>query len=176
MWCFNSDRKFLKIAACILILGLAACNWQPLYAPQNSGVSVLAPLSRIAVAKIPDRVGQDVRIALLDILNAAESSGNAEYELSVNLSERTTDTLVEKTGDITRNRYTLTANYQLKKHATQAIIHKGTTFSIVSYNAVDNQFATLSAAIDAKERAARAVADNIGIELANYFTRKDQGL
>lgn len=66
---------------------------------------------------------------------------------------------------------TVTAVYELKDIATGASIKRGTSRGTASYDRSNQQFANERARLDAQDRAARIIADDIRLRLASTLLR-----
>src|SRR5260370_25053716 len=86
--------------ACLALLALAGCGWQPLYGRVNNG-SGGAPggnagpqLAAVHITPIADRGGQNLSNALRDRINPRGSPEDARYSLLVRISEPGTQLLI----------------------------------------------------------------------------------
>ena len=105
----------------ILMLGLSACGFQPLYG-NVGGTSVTNDLRFIDIAPLGDRLGQMVNNHLLDGMQPQGPAGEARYELVVTLTEERIGFGFRQDESITRERYTLSAQYQLINLADSSIL------------------------------------------------------
>lgn len=161
-------RRFLTLSG-LGILGLsvlAGCGFRPVYGRLGSGAD--QHLAAIDVSVITEREGQQLRSLLIQMLNPSGRPASPDYRLSVTLSEATANLAVQDGRTGTRRNLTLTAQYQL----TPLSDGEGTSGSIrtiTSYNRQADEFATLSAERDARERALVQTAQDIRIALATHF-------
>jgi LPS-assembly lipoprotein len=137
----------------------AACGFRPLYG-EGTGGSPEA-LAQVRVAAIADREGQMLRNYLLDGFNPRGIAESAAYELRVMLQESRHDIAFRGDATATRANLTLNADYQLVRLADQTSVVRSQTLSTVSYNVLNNDFATLSSQADARRRAVREIGDEI---------------
>lgn len=152
-------------------VGLAACGFEPLYA-RRVAADVDDDLARIKVEVIPQRVGQQVHNYLLDRLNRRGRPLSPLYSLDVDLAMARVVLDVEKDETVTRAKLVLTANIELVEIETGETLLRRAARSANSYNIVNSALATRSAELDAIDRAAREVSDEIRTVLALYFRRR----
>ena len=170
----------------LIVLGLAGMTggcFTPLY---GSGGGLTAGLQQklasIDVPPIPNgnapngsslaRVGVNIRNELMFELTGGGSKAWATHRLDIKLSASVTEVVV----DVNTNRpdvenYGITATYRLTDLATGKVVVDSTTFSRVSYNIPGQQqrFAGARGRLEAEDRAAQVIADNIRTRLASYF-------
>jgi len=162
-------RRGARAAACGAMLAvLSACGFQPLYgtaAEQN----VPAQFAQIAIAPIPDRIGQQIRNFLLDRLNPAGQPSRPLYTLRVKADVSRTDLGIKRDETATRAVLNVNVSYVLIDSRNGKTLFTGYERSVNSFNIVDSDFATLSAEKDALDRAAREVSNAIRLRLGIYF-------
>jgi LPS-assembly lipoprotein len=147
---------------------LAGCGFRPLYGEGSGGSP--ESLSRVRVAPIADREGQMLRNYLIDGLSRRAAAEQNEYELRIVLTESRRDIAFRGDATPTRANLSLNADYQLVRLADQASVLRSHSLSTVSYNILDNDFATLSSQADARRRALREIADSIRSRVALALT------
>ena len=168
----RADRR--QVAAGLLAaLGLTAagCGFQPLYGRGSVG-TVDAQLAEVKIAEIPDRIGQQVHNYLLDRINRKGAPAAPVYLLAVTLQIDKTNLGILRDETATRAKLVLSADVVLSEIETGKILLKRSTRSANSYNIVDSAVATRSAELDAIDRAAREVSEEIRVLLALYFRRR----
>ncbi len=133
-----------------------------------------AALSDIAVARIPDRVGQLVRNDLLFLISPSGENPNAAYRLDVRMTEGISELAVESTGFATRANLRLNALYTLVELASGRSMVTGRARAVSSYNIVDSSFSTLTAQNAARERAAVRIAEDIRSRLGAYLAGREK--
>lgn len=159
-------------------LQLGGCGFRPMYlsggeAPGEKTVGTA--LADVAVAPIPDRVGQLVRNDLLFLISrAGDNPTNAAYRLDVRLTEGISELAVESTGFATRANLRLAALYTLVDTSSGRSLVSGRARAVSSYNIVDSTFSTLTAQNAARERAAARVAEDIRSRLGAYFAGREK--
>lgn len=166
-------------AALVALLGLAACGFQPVYAPvESAGDARAAPaaqaLGRIAIAPIPDRVGQLVRNNLLERFAPLDHGEAPRYSLEISLDEEREGLAFERDESVTRYNYRLIALYRLIDLRSGEVLHTARSRSISAFNVVESEFATVVAAQDAVARAAREISTDIEAQLTVFFNRDQQ--
>ena len=82
---------------------------------------------------------------------------------------------VKLTDEATRAKLSMSASYLLSEKKTNVVLLRGRTRSVNSYNVVTSNFATLSAENNAKDRAAREIADDIKLRLGVFFIELRNG-
>lgn len=160
-----------RAAILVLVIGLAGCGFRPLYEGRGDG-SVRAMTGSIEVQPISDRSGQLLRNHLLDRLNPRGAPASARYSLAVEMNESIRELAIRKDEVATRANMTLTATYRLIRLADGRPVNKATVQSTVSYNILQNDFATISARKDARERGIRDLSEVIEIRLALFMARE----
>lgn len=162
-------------AAAILSLAAltGACGYQPIYgtAPGIAGETVAAELAQIRIAVIPNRTGQILRNYLIRSLNPDGRPDRPLYTLNVRVSEVEEDLGIRKDDTATRANLVVSANFRLVDRDGQPVT-SGTVQTITSYNLLLDQFATLSAERDARDRALRQISEDIRTRLALHFNRE----
>jgi LPS-assembly lipoprotein len=161
-----------RSALAVLLLGLAACGFRPLYGdgPRQADTD---DLGSIEIALIADRIGQITHNLLLDNLNPRGRPADPAYRLHVSLQETRTRLGFQKDATATRARMDLVARYDLVELASGAVVSSGNSRATASYNIVDSDFATIATEKNARERVARIVADDITIRVAACFSRRE---
>lgn len=163
-------RRFLRLAVLGGVTGLlAACGFQPMYGRQDGRRPGFDAFSEVAIAPIPERVGQLIRNRLLDQVNPYGEPGAARYTLGVTFARNKVAVAVDRDQTITRYNMTLVASYVLTENASRTIVTRGSSRSVAAFNIVGSEFANIAAEHDAEERTAVSVADDIALRLGAYF-------
>jgi LPS-assembly lipoprotein len=150
---------------------LAGCGFQPMYGSASLG-AVDEELARVKVQVISDRVGQQAHNFLLDRLNRSGRPADPRYLLEVKIRVAKTELGIERDETATRAKLVLTANFSLTDLKTRETLLRRTARSTNSYNIVDSAVSTRSAELDAVERAAREISEDIRVLLSLYFRRR----
>ncbi len=157
-------RRAALPALAPMILLLAGCGLQPMYAGGGSG-NVARGLSAIAVPPIEGRAGWLMRNALQDRLGA-NGAAAARYRLDVRLDDSLQGLGVLGDDTIGRERRTLRARYQLVDAASGDILLDATAGSDAGIDVVSSEYATIAAEQTALENLSLEVADRIVTQLA----------
>ncbi len=147
------DRRTLLM----LPLAIAACGFEPVYAPGGAGsalngkVAVSAPKtveSYLLVQNLEQRLGRSA------------TSGN-EYALNVRVSTVSRRAAITTTNET--NRYTIEggANFSLKSNETGQVLASGEVSDFVGYSAAGSTVSTLADERDARERLMVILSDQI---------------
>jgi LPS-assembly lipoprotein len=158
---------------------LAACGFHPVYGPAASGGDspAAAALAKIQVGLIPDRSGQILRLALQERFERAGMAEAHQYDLSVSFAVASSALAIEPDSVATWIRLVGTANYRLtSQDPSRATLTSGVARSVDGYNLFDQQYFAQDMENDAVEkRIALALADQIALQLASYFTKQAAG-
>lgn len=160
----------LGVLVCLL---LAGCGFQPLYGDKAS-VETTTEMASIKIAPINERVGQLLRNHLLDNINPRGEPSQVRYRLDVIVAESKSELAVRKSELATRSNMVLTAQYKLVDAKTGANILGRTSTVTASYNLLTNEFATLAAEADARERGTKELSDDITRQLALFFRSQNK--
>ncbi|WEK51044.1 MAG: LPS assembly lipoprotein LptE [Candidatus Kaistia colombiensis] len=151
-----------------LALGVlaAGCTVQPIYMTIANGPNVAADLSAISVEDVSDRVGQEVRNNLIFGFTGGGASAPPRYELTMRVTSADARLGFERDETAPAYSVTVTVAYQLKEIATGKVILRSINRGVASYDRSNQAFANQRAQIDAQNRAAQSVADDIQLRLA----------
>jgi len=156
----------------VLMLGLAACGYKPLYGTGADRPGVADALSSISVQEADSRAGQLVRNNLLSSMRPTGTPMQDRYSLAL-APEVTKTTLVNQEFPGTeRYRLRLIVNYQLTELSSGKQVNGGKTFSTVSFDGVHQPVADLQAEANALDRAAREVGTDIHTRLAAFMASR----
>lgn len=158
-----------------LLVGLAAilgaCTVNPVYGPAPGGGGVQATLARVEIEPVDDRVGQVVRNQLQFQLSGGREGGEALYRMKLTVTSRQVGlglTTVEEAPTYSIN---VSATYEVTRVATGEMVLRSTGHATASYNTVNQAFANARAKLDAENRAATAVANDIALRVAGAVSR-----
>lgn len=138
-------------------LALAACGFEPVYAPGGSG----SALDGKVEVSAPNTVESFLLVQNLERkLGRSATSGN-EYKLDVVVSTVTRRASITTANET--NRYTIDGNarYELKSNATGQVLASGQVTDFVGYSAAGSTVSTLADERDATERLMVILADQI---------------
>jgi LPS-assembly lipoprotein len=147
------------------LLLTAGCGLQPVYSGGTAS-PVAQGLAQVDVAPIEGRAGWLVRNALVDRMSIAKSSSAPVYRLDVRLDDRLEALGVLSNDEISRERRTLRARYQLVDIASGEIVFDSTAASDAGIDVVSSEYATIAAEQTALENLSRDIADRIVSALA----------
>ena len=128
-------------------------------------------MAAIRIAPLPDRMGQTMHNFLRDRLNPEGQPGDPDYLLQVRLTATRRDLGIRKDETATRANLRLSAHFFLRDARSKAILFKGLASSVSSFNILEDQFATTFSEANARNRALRALSDDIRTRLGIYFSR-----
>jgi LPS-assembly lipoprotein len=149
-----------RLAPAALLLALAGCGLQPMYAGGGSG-QVAQGLAAVEVAPIEGRSGWLVRNALRDRLAQTGQAAAPRYRLDVLLDDDLEGLGLLTDETIGRERRTLRARYQLVDLASGTILVDATAGSDAGIDVVSSEYATIAAEQTALENLATEVAERI---------------
>jgi LPS-assembly lipoprotein len=171
----------MRFCAVMALAGLTAGCFQPLYATRsvNGGAPLGQALAQVQIDKIPAPNGTpEARIAV-EIQNALdfELTGGGgmispTHRLAIRMTtSRSSITTDVNTGLVLSEITGIDATFTLTELATGKTVLNGRTFSRVSsdYPGQQQRFARVRARIDAEERAAKVIAENVRTRLASFF-------
>lgn len=138
----NIVRVLISLS-CLFML--SSCGFQPVYKADTNNAAIAAILASIKIDPLSGRKGQILYTSLEDQLNPLARTGDANYQLSIQLKENEFPVAIEKSGEITRYNIIFTADYALIDSKTQKVIDKGTINTVGSYDAVDSRYSTFTA-------------------------------
>ena len=165
-------RGLQGLAMITIAVLLTGCGFRPLYSETASSAQATASLEKIRVAGAATKTDAQVRNFLLDRIAPAGPAGKYEYDLSFRLTERQVGSGVRIDASVTRFNLQLTASYQLKDAKNRDVVYSGSSRAVVAYDVLRSQFATVVGREDARERAAREIANDIVLRLSLFFDRQ----
>ncbi len=146
---------------------LAACTVQPLYAPTAVGTSVVAALGGIHIEEVDNRLGQEVRNRLIFGLNGgAGQPANPAYRMRLIVTSAESALGVTTFETAPAYSITVAATWEVTSLATEKIVLRSTSRGTASFDRVNQVYANTRARLDAENRAAALVADDIRIRLS----------
>lgn len=146
----------------LLLLPVLASCYQPLYGTKSMAFETAAgeqALGHIALATIPEANGQALRNLLIDRFYINGRPSAPTRQLVVELKALEEKLGLRKDATSSRARLTLTAMYTLSDNATGKPLFSTSSRSVVSYNMLDDNYATLSSRENAYQRGLKELAD-----------------
>ena len=174
---FLSRRGFVSglltaTTAGLSAFGLSACGFRPLYGTSGVAASpeVMTALAQTRIRPIADRNGQRLRQILNEQMHTNGPAAQQRYDLDVVLNKQVIELGVRPDATASRANLIMTANISL--YDAGARLYGDTAQAIVSYNILDDQFATVASSSAAEDRALRQLGDEVKTRLAIYFDRR----
>ncbi|MDX2143722.1 MAG: LPS assembly lipoprotein LptE [Rhodospirillaceae bacterium] len=151
---------------------LSGCGFRPLYGTRGVAArpEVLNALAATAIRPISDRAGQRLRQILNEKLHGNGPAKQSRYDLDVVLTKQIIELGVRPDSTTSRANLIMSARLTLYDQGAQAFVDG--TQAVVSYNILDDQFASVSSQADAEDRALKQLGDDIKTRLAVYFDRR----
>lgn len=153
-------------AAVLLGILLAGCTVRPVYMQTAPGLAPVTDLSAIAVGDAGDRVGQEVRNNLIFLFTGGRPPPPTRYTLSISVSSEEERLGFQKDETAPAYQVTVRVKFELKEIAGDRVILRSSSAGVATYNRSNQNFANVRAKIDAENRAAQAVAEQVQLRLA----------
>ena len=152
-------------------LALSACQVRPLYSTNTTtGQTLAAELSTIEIAPAKDRLEQEIRNHLIFAFTGGGSPSSPVYRLVMDVENNTDDLDIESgTGLAKTTRVRLTVTYKLIRLSDNGVATTGSSFFTASFARSSQLFANDRAELDAQNRAAEQVANDIQLRLSAYL-------
>ena len=151
---------------------LAGCGFRPLYGSASGSTSpgVTAALAQTRIRPIADRSGQRLRQILNEKLYSNGPAEISAFDLDVALNKQIVELGVRPDSTTSRANLIMYASIVLYEGASR--VFADSAQGIVSYNILDDQFATVASQRDAEDRALLQLGEDIKIRLSVYFDRR----
>lgn len=185
------SRRALLRSGLALAAGasLAACGFKPLYGQGSttakSGATVDSHLAGIKIrapvwerspspfdsgsaAKHDARTSQLLHNALRDGLNPYGQPANPAYSLGIELSENTAPTISSESSYVYRYNLTLNAHFSLSDSAGEELMLED-VHVVQAYTYLRDPYIDIVALNDARERAAKQLAEMMKFRISAYF-------
>jgi LPS-assembly lipoprotein len=155
------------LGLCFSLLLVPACtSIRPLYGKGPTGEGVSSSLAAVAVPEQRTRSAQLVRNELLNSMGTSA----ARFTLKLAVTESIAYVSTLTASDVRRQRFNITAHYDLLDATTGAVLTSGNSFSNVSFDTVRQPVADLQASNNAMQRAAIEVGQDLRQRVAAYFS------
>ncbi|WP_409742499.1 LPS assembly lipoprotein LptE [Ferrovibrio sp.] len=138
---------------------------------QDGPGDTVPQFSQISITQPEDRISQQLRNHLLDMVTPKGSPEQPLYILDYRITESVGSVFVTRSDEITRNNLQLSVAAYLRDYKTGNPLTSFSVSSQASYNLTVADYANLISEKNARERALRDAAEQIRIRLANYFNR-----
>ncbi|KAA5604169.1 hypothetical protein F1188_17460 [Roseospira marina] len=148
---------------------LAACGFRPVHGDRGVGGGAL---TSVAVAIIPERMGQQLRNALLRRL---QPGPEPQYEVQASVSLVDQDLGIQRDDRATLGAVHATAIWRLLARVGDGRLRleaEGVARAAVTYNILENQYATEANRRKAQADMAESLASDIEARLIAYFARR----
>ncbi|MCX2561415.1 hypothetical protein OQ252_08420 [Acetobacter farinalis] len=184
----RTPQIFLNGSLAVLLLGaplaLSGCGFQPLYGERAHDPQIQAELKRIYVANIPERVGQQVRLALQQDMAGDGPEDPQGYRLVVqpSIGSEAIDIHADNTsGRVRMNGHAHWMLYTVEQ--SPKLLAQGDASALDGYTATYEQyFAQTLNTETANGRIAKALADQVTQQVSTWLRtqatpaeRRDQG-
>jgi len=157
-------KRTLAALILALALPLGACGFTPLYAAPGVTPSLLA----IDVVAPQGRVGELLREELNDTLGRDLALPPA-YRLDLFYRTDRIGRGLRIDNVVSRYEMVLSVEYRLVERASNRELRRGRIRAEVTYDSIDQPYASIAAQQDAEARAAADAARRIHLELASWF-------
>lgn len=160
-----SGLRFVISLSSILVL--AGCGYRPLYGTAGDSRGVVQSLAAISIPEADSRLGQLIRNDLLSSMRPAGTASEDRYSLVMTPVQSRSPIIDRSLPNTTRGSVKVSVEFQLNEGSQT--VYSGKTFSQVSFDVVRQPFADNQAEINATERAAHEIGNDIKTRLAAYF-------
>lgn len=161
-------RGFLFVVAA---LALAACTVRPVYGPAAGDGSVQTALTRIAVDPVDDRLAQQVRNTVIFQMTGGKAITDPIYRMKLTVTYREVSLGITNVDASPSYSIQVAATYEVTRIDTGALITRNTSRASAAYNRSNQAFANSRARIDAENRAAATVGNDIAIRVATVLAK-----
>jgi LPS-assembly lipoprotein len=182
----SSDRPARRPAfpAAALALAMLAggvlasgCTVGPLYGNAYAPTSTAAELASIDIAPVATRQAQEVRNHLIFMFSGGKGSpANPAYRMDLVVTSHSTAAAVIQAGTTeqspTASLLNMTGQYTIRDSATGEVVTRGQRQVASAYDVPLQEFAALRALRDAEDRAARELAEQLRLAVAQEIARK----
>lgn len=166
-------RNFLLIIPFIPLILTSGCGFKPLFSETQPASEALAT---IKIAVIKDRVGQQLRNRLLDLINPAGQPLDPQYRLEVTLDETERELSFRKDLVARRKSMSLRATFQLREMRTNKIIYHKVAEVHNSFSLGTSSdfaaFASYAQERDSRARMIEVLARDIKLQVANFLLQQ----
>lgn len=159
-----TGMKMRLAMAFTALLALAACGFQPMYAPTALGPEG-AVVGAIAVPEVPGKAGHAFRTEFTRLLDIERGRGGPEKRLEITVKEQIIPLGLRIDETATRADLILTGGYKLFD-AQGAEVAKGQINATASYDIPVAAYGAAAAQDDARERAGVTLAQRLRTDIA----------
>jgi len=151
-------RNFVLI---LILATLVSCGFQTMYRDEENNNSYAEDLAKIRIQKGPDRLNQDLKSNLYDLLNPDLIKADPKYFLEISANKASSGTFVTQTGASGRNRVTVNVIFALRNIENGMVISRGTTSVFDNYDVSTNRYGTYIADESVQLNLTKIAAQNI---------------
>ncbi|MBL8686151.1 MAG: hypothetical protein JNK86_01610 [Alphaproteobacteria bacterium] len=152
----------------VLALLLSACGFQPLYQQFDHTTAPTTPTASIAIKGLKDRIGHIVYGELSRQLDQSPLPLSQAYTVEIDLDERANDQPLNRSENVIRTTYILTANYRL--YQDDRVVFKGSAQSTTNFHLALSGYASYVSREEAELRTATELATIIQQRLRYFLT------
>ncbi|MEX0318155.1 MAG: LPS assembly lipoprotein LptE [Ruegeria sp.] len=145
----------------MLPLALAACGFEPVYAPGGSG----AALDGKVQVSAPNSVETYLLVQNLEQRLGRQAGSGADYNLNVRLNTFRQGQAITATNETTRFTIVGKVRYTLTQIGNGAVVASGQVDNFTGYSATGSTVETLAGERDARERLMTILADQLTTQL-----------
>ncbi|WP_170417223.1 LPS assembly lipoprotein LptE [Ruegeria atlantica] len=149
--------SFNRRTLLLMPLALAACGFEPVYAPGGSGSALYG---RVEVSA-PSTVGSFLLVEDLEQKLGRSATSGSDYSLDVSVATQTVAAAITTTNETNRLTINGTANYSLRSNTTGQVLASGSVTDFVGYSAAGSTVSTLADERDATQRLMVILSDQI---------------
>ncbi|SLN59169.1 LPS assembly lipoprotein LptE [Ruegeria meonggei] len=142
-------------------LALAACGFEPVYAPGGAG----AELNGKVEVSAPNTVESYLLVQNLEQRLGRSANSGKEYALDVRVSTVSQRAAITTSNETSRYTINGRANYTLKSNETGQVLASGDVSNFVGYSAAGSTVSTLADERDATDRLMVILSDQIVTQL-----------
>lgn len=160
------------MAALIAAPLMAACGdggFRPLHASIGGNTPASEKLSRVQIAPIPGRVGQQIRNELIFQTTGGGQAKPPAYRVDIAVRERVTSTLVQRSGDARSQVYNLDAKFKVTRISDKKVLLTGTSYGRSGFERFNSIFSNVRARREAEDRAAKTIATDLMARLSAFL-------
>jgi LPS-assembly lipoprotein len=168
----HARRAFLGFCLSLSPILLAGCGWAPLYADPQTGPAA-AELRAIQVAPIPERIGQNLELALRSSFNPDNDPTHQRYRLTVRLAVAKQNLGITTQGLGTLGRIDVRAHFIFAELATGKQLLAGDAHVNDSFDLLANGYSNVVAQSDAETRAVEQLRQDLVTRLTLFLQRRD---
>ncbi len=165
-------KKFFTF---LLVISLASCGFEPLYANKNKSKNGSGKCSNFKVGdpkiSLP---GKRMQYLIQDKLNQACMNSDKNYLVDINstLSEEAISIQIDR--QVTRFNVILDSDYTLRDLDENKTLLTGKTKSVGGYDAVLSEYGRYALRQDAKNKLAEEMAQDISFKILYYLKNKNK--